>query len=74
MLLDALDERIAELIGRHLGDGFLVKHSKSNGYRIILKEEERLLLDHAETVKKYFQIKSIKIKPRKSTSESTEMR
>ena len=69
MLLDVLDERIAELIGRHLGDGSLVKHPKTNGYRIILTEEERLLQDHAETVKKYFQVKSIRIKPRKSTSD-----
>ena len=39
-----IDEELAELIGRHLGDGSLVKNPKTNGYRVVLTEEENLLL------------------------------
>jgi hypothetical protein len=59
-----IDERLAETIGHHLGDGSSVKNPEANGYRVILTGDIKLLLDHAATVKSYFRFRSMRIKDR----------
>jgi len=60
-----ITEDIAEIIGRHIADGYLVKNPKRNGYRVVLTEKREILEDQIKKIEKYFAITSFRIAKRK---------
>ena len=59
-----MNEELAELVGRHIADGYLVKNPKRNGYRVVFTENLDLVKKQKMAIIKNFRTKSIKIKPR----------
>lgn len=55
---------VAELIGRHIADGYLVKNPARNGYRVVLTECLKIAEDSRRIISENFDFKSIKIEQR----------
>lgn len=61
-----LDEKIAEIIGRHCGDGCCVK--TRNEYRVVLTENDSLIHKHSKDLKEIFGISPRIVKIATNTS------
>ena len=48
---------IAEIVGRHIADGYLVKNPNRNGYRIVLTEALPILRDQLKLIERNFDVK-----------------
>ena len=55
---------VAEIVGRHIADGYLVKSPNRNGYRIVLTEALPILRDQLKLIRRNFDVKSSRIKAR----------
>ena len=55
---------VAEIVGRHIADGYLVKSPNRNGYRIVLTEALPILRDQLKLIRRNFDVKSSRIRPR----------